>query len=139
MKRLFSLLMAASVVLGTVCFSWTQSAAAAMGDVSSLAVLAEAAPRNVVDDKMATDYGKKIDVNNTNIAAFRLYRGMYPTIAGKIVRNAPYNEIEDIFNIPGLSDTEIQRMKDNIDIFSISAPNPALVEGDDRYNNGVYK
>ncbi|MEL6159404.1 MAG: photosystem II complex extrinsic protein PsbU [Cyanobacteria bacterium J06623_5] len=95
--------------------------------------------RNAVDDKLATAYGNKIDVNNTNIAAFRKYRGLYPTIAGKVVSNAPYDAIEDIFEIPGLRQVEKDRLQQNIDIFTISDPDPALVEGADRFNNGVYK
>ena len=95
--------------------------------------------RNAVDDKLATEYGSKIDVNNTNIASFRKYRGMYPTIAGKVVSNAPYDSVEDVLNIPGLSEVERDRLEKNMDIFTISAPDPALVEGADRFNNGVYK
>lgn len=95
--------------------------------------------RNSVDDKLATAYGNKIDVNNTNIAAFRKHRGLYPTIAGKVVSNAPYDSVEDILSIPGLRQVEKDRLQKNIDIFTISAPDPALVEGADRFNNGVYK
>ena len=88
---------------------------------------------------MATAYGNKIDVNNTNIAAFRKHRGLYPTIAGKVVSNAPYDSVEDILNIPNLREIEKDRLQKNMDIFTISAPDPALVEGADRFNNGVYK
>ena len=95
--------------------------------------------RNSVDDKYATEYGNKIDVNNTNIAAFRKYRGLYPTIAGKVVSNAPYDSVEDILEIPGLRQVEKDRIQQNLDVFTISAPDPALVEGADRFNNGVYK
>ena len=95
--------------------------------------------RNSVDDKMATAYGSKIDVNNTNIAAFRKHRGLYPTIAGKVVSNAPYDTVEDILDIPNLREVEKDRLQQNMDIFTISAPDPALVEGADRFNNGVYK
>lgn len=95
--------------------------------------------RNSVDDKLATAYGNKIDVNNTNIASFRKYRGLYPTIAGKVVSNAPYDSVEDILNIPGLRQVEKDRLEQNMDVFTISEPDPALVEGADRFNNGVYK
>ena len=95
--------------------------------------------RNSIDDKLATAYGNKIDVNNTNIASFRKFRGLYPTIAGKVVSNAPYDSVEDVLNIPGLSAVEKDRLEQNIDIFTISPPDPALVEGADRFNNGVYK
>ncbi|MBT9314360.1 photosystem II complex extrinsic protein PsbU [Leptothoe spongobia] len=138
MKRFFGLLMALALVFGTLV-SDAQPAVANMLN-SGTVLLAEAQlPRNAVDDKLTTEYGYKLDVNNTNVAAFRKYRGLYPTIAGKIVRNAPFDTLEDILAIPGLSDVEKSRIQENLDIFTISPPNPALVEGDDRYNNGAYK
>lgn len=139
MKRFFGLLMAIGLVLGTLV-SHAQPAVAGLSDRDT-AVFPERTtlPRNVVDDKLTTEYGYKLDVNNTNVAAFTKYRGLFPTIAGKIIRNAPYDNLEDILNIPGLSDIEKARIEENMDIFTISPPNPALVEGDDRYNNGAYK
>ncbi len=112
------------------------------GTLTQTAILANAGGgelRNSIDDKMATAYGNKIDVNNTNIAAFRKHRGLYPTIAGKVVSNAPYDSVEDILEIPGLRTVEKDRLQKNMDIFTISDPDPALVEGADRFNNGVYK
>ena len=137
MKRFFSLLMAFGLVLGTLV-SNAQPAMAGMFDGSTVLPVG-ALPRNKVDDKLATEYGFKLDVNNTNVAAFRKYRGLFPTIAGKIVRNAPYENLEDILEIPGLSEVEKSRILENIDVFTISPPISALTEGGDRYNNGVYK
>ncbi|MEM1255667.1 MAG: photosystem II complex extrinsic protein PsbU [Cyanobacteria bacterium P01_H01_bin.21] len=138
MKRFFGLLMALGLVFGTLVGA-AQPAVASLLDNGTV-VLAEATlPRNAIDDKLATEYGYKLDVNNTNVAAFRKYRGLFPTIAGKIIRNAPYEDLEDILEIPGLTDVEKSRIQENMDIFTISPPNPALVEGDDRYNNGAYK
>ncbi|MEM7797030.1 MAG: photosystem II complex extrinsic protein PsbU [Cyanobacteria bacterium P01_C01_bin.118] len=136
MKRFFGLLMALGLVFGTLV-SDAQPALAGMLD-SGVMLIADL-PRNAVDDKLSTEYGYKIDINNTNVAAFTKYRGLFPTIAGKIIRNAPYDNLEDILDIPELSDVEKARIQDNMDIFTISPPNPALVEGDDRYNNGAYK
>ncbi|MEO0434754.1 MAG: photosystem II complex extrinsic protein PsbU [Cyanobacteria bacterium J06656_5] len=139
MKRFFGLLMAFGLVVGTLV-SNAQPAVAGMLNNRGTVLLAEATmPRNAIDDKLTTEYGYKLDVNNTNVAAFRKYRGLFPTIAGKIIRNAPYENLEDILEIPGLSDVEKSRISENMDIFTISPPNPALVEGDDRYNNGAYK
>ncbi|MBT9313340.1 photosystem II complex extrinsic protein PsbU [Leptothoe kymatousa] len=138
MKRFFGLLMALGLVFGTLV-SDAQPAVASMLNTDAMLVAEVKLPRNNVDDKLATEYGYKLDVNNTNVAAFRKYRGLFPTIAGKIIRNAPYENLEDILNIPGLSDVEKSRIQENMDIFTISPPDPALVEGDDRYNNGAYK
>ncbi|PZO47959.1 MAG: photosystem II protein [Phormidesmis priestleyi] len=151
MKRALSTLAAMIIVISSLLvgtLGGTVQPAAAAINLSSIsaangmALLANAGGkelRNSIDDKLATEYGNKIDVNNTNIASFRKFRGLYPTIAGKVVSNAPYDSIEDILSIPSLSDIEKDRLQKNIDIFTISDPDPALVEGADRFNNGVYK
>ena len=140
MKGFFSLIAALSVVLSSLLLP---AAAYAFPAPSLSPIVANAAGvdelRNNIDDKLSTDYGFKIDVNNTNVAAFAKYRGLYPTIGGKIVKNAPYDSLEDVLSIPGLSDTERKRIEANMDNFTISDPVPALVEGADRFNNGVYK
>jgi len=140
MKGFFSLIAALSVILSTLLLP---AAAYASPSTSLAPIVANAGGvdtlRNNIDDKLSTDYGFKIDVNNTNVAAFANYRGLYPTIGGKIVKNAPYDTLEDILNIPGLSEIERSRIEANLDNFTISDPVPALVEGADRFNNGVYK
>lgn len=94
--------------------------------------------RNSADDKLATEFGKKIDLNNTHVRAFRKYAGLYPTLAGKIVQNAPYEKVEDILDIPGLSDRQKQLLQANLDKFTVTDVDPTFVEGGDRYNPGVY-
>ena len=146
-KRALGAVVAFGMLIGSLLLGNAQPVSAAglsleLATASNTALLANAGGRelrNSVDDKLATDYGNKIDVNNTNIASFRKFRGLYPTIAGKVVSNAPYEKIEDVLNIPNLSEVEKNRLEQNMDIFSISPPDPALVEGADRFNNGVYK
>jgi photosystem II PsbU protein len=89
--------------------------------------------RNPVDDKLATDYGQKIDLNNSSVRKFRAYRGLYPTLAALIAQNAPYDSVDEVFDIPGLTDAQIQVLKDNLDNFVVTEPDPALVSGEDRY------
>ena len=148
MKQALYAVVAVGILVGSLLFGNVQPAAALSvrqpgllvgGQSTLLANAGGRELRNSIDDKLATEYGNKIDVNNTNIASFRKFRGLYPTIAGKVVSNAPYDAVEDVLNIPGLSQVEKDRLKQNIDIFTISDPDPALVEGADRFNNGVYK
>lgn len=101
-------------------------------------LIAEAPLRNLADDKLSTEFGKKIDLNNTHVRAFRQYPGMYPTLAGKIVQNAPYEKIEDVLNIPGLSDRQKELLQANLDKFTVTEPSEVFVEGGDRFNPGVY-
>ncbi|WP_298616192.1 photosystem II complex extrinsic protein PsbU [uncultured Thermosynechococcus sp.] len=94
---------------------------------------------NVVDEKLGTAFGEKIDLNNANIAAFIQYRGLYPTLAKLIIKNAPYQSVEDVLNIPGLTERQKEILRQNLDHFTVTEMETALVEGGDRYNNGLYK
>jgi photosystem II PsbU protein len=140
MKRLlFGLVLALGVLLGS-CLSWNVRpvAAATLTNTWGMPILAEDI-RNAVDDKLSTEYGSKLDLNNANVQAFVKYKGMYPTIAGKVLKYAPYDNVEDVLNIPGLSERERDIIEANLGSFTVTPPDPALVEGADRYNNGVYK
>ena len=138
MKRFVSLLSA--IVLSAIVLL--------MGCLGGLGMpqsaLAAAAPtveefRNVAADKMQTEYGKKIDLNNTNVRAFRQHQGMYPTLAGIVVKNAPYETVKDVLDIPGLTDRQKEVLQANLDNFTVTDVEEALVEGDDRINNGIYR
>ena len=50
--------------------------------------------------------GDKIDLNNANIRAYLKVPGFYPSIASKIVVNGPFKTVQDIYNIPGLTETQ---------------------------------
>jgi photosystem II PsbU protein len=93
---------------------------------------------NPMDVKLTTEYGKKIDLNNSDIRDFRELRGFYPNLASKIIKNAPYEEVDDVLNISGLSATQQTRLQANLDKFTVTEPSKELIEGDDRINPGVY-
>jgi photosystem II PsbU protein len=97
------------------------------------------ARQNKADEKLGTDFGKKIDLNNTNIAAFQKYPGLYPTLASTIIKNAPYKKVEDVLNIPELSDRQKILLQANLDNFTVTEFEPNFNEGDDRINNGIYR
>jgi photosystem II PsbU protein len=94
---------------------------------------------NVVDEKLGSEFGQKIDLNNSNIQTFTQYPGLYPNLARAILQNAPYAEVEDVLDIPGLSDRQKETLKANLEHFTVTAVEKALVEGEDRYNPGIYK
>jgi photosystem II PsbU protein len=93
---------------------------------------------NKADSKLGTDFGKKIDLNNTNVRAFRKYPGLYPTLARKVVDNAPYKTVEDVLNLPGLSENQKSLLQKNLDNFTATSTDDTFNEGGDRYNNGYY-
>ncbi len=145
MKRLMRLL---TILMLVGCLGWfgvPQDAIAAdlssvaFSQVPVLAVEAEMPLRNRADEKLGTEFGKKIDLNNTNVRAFTQYPGLYPNLATKIVRNAPYQKVEDVLEIPGLSDHQKQILQANLDKFAVTTADSTFTEGDDRYNNGIYR
>jgi photosystem II PsbU protein len=141
-KRLVRLLTVFSLLIG--CWGWlgTTGIAQAAG-INSLALpqvpVLAVEFRNRADDKLATEFGKKIDLNNTNVRAFQNYPGLYPTLAKKIIKNAPYQKVEDVLELPGLSDRQKQILQANFDNFTVTDQESVFNEGDDRFNNGIYR
>ncbi|MGD1902131.1 MAG: photosystem II complex extrinsic protein PsbU [Geitlerinemataceae cyanobacterium] len=133
LARLFAVL---SLAVACV-FAWSGDLAAVAAPSPILAEAEYVAP-NAADSKLATDFGKKIDLNNTNLRKFRKLRGMYPTLAGLIVQNAPYSSVDDIFAIEGLSERQKATLESHRKSFTVSPPEDFLIEGDERYNNGIY-
>lgn len=95
--------------------------------------------QNPVEEKMATEFGQKVDLNNSNIRTFRQYPGLYPNLARLIVNNAPYKDVQDVLAIPGLTDQQREVLRKNLNHFTVTEVEPALVEGGDRYNPGLYR
>ncbi len=144
MQRLMRLLMvfaAAFIVVGT-SLGLSQSAVAGNLNVLTLGtptLLATEVEVNAVDAKLATEFGQKIDLNNTNVRAFRQYPGFYPTLARLVIANSPYDKVDEVLQIPGLSDKQKDLLRGNLDKFTVTPADSALIEGDDRINNGIYK
>jgi len=112
---------------------FSQAAAAA-------AFLGAVAPANAIRDYegIALLGGSNIvDINNANIRAYLKMQGMYPTVAGKIVSNGPYNSVGDLYKIPGLSGKESDIIKKYESRFTTREPSADFVI--DRFNNGLYR
>lgn len=101
-------------------------------------LFAEVKVRNPLEDTL-DEIGDKIDLNNSNIRLFRELQGFYPNLASKIIKYAPYEKVEDVLNIPGLSEKQKARLEANLDKFSAVPENPHLTDGDDRINKSYYK
>lgn len=145
-KRLIRLLTLLILLVG--CLGWLGvSKPVLAADLSSvvsrsvpiLAVESQATLRNRADAKLATEFGQKIDLNNTNVRAFQRYPGLYPNLARKIIENAPYQNVEDVLEISGLSDRQKELLQANLDNFTTTDVEAAYTEGDDRFNNGIYR
>ena len=135
MKNLVRLLAVIALIIGSF---WGKGPAQALNLTSSTLPSRTVAVLNAADAKLTTEFGEKIDLNNSDIRDFRDLRGFYPNLAGKIIKNAPYQEVEDVLNIPGLSDTQKERLQANLEKFTVTEPSKEFIEGDDRFNPGVY-
>jgi len=131
-----------SVLLISCAVFMTQPAQAldfnTISPVNSNILAVENTRRNVADDLLGTEFGQKIDVNNSDIRDFRELRGFYPNLASIVIQNAPYEKVDDVLNIPGLSESQKKRLQANLDKFSATPPADVFNEGGDRYNAGVY-
>ena len=93
--------------------------------------------RNIADDKIAAREGK-VDLNNSSVRRFQQFPGMYPTMAGKIVLGGPYNNVDDVLNLD-LSERQVELFNKYKENFTVTPPEIALNEGEDRINDGQYR
>ncbi len=73
-------------------------------------------------EKSCPEFETKIDLNNANIIAFQDCRGFYPNLAKKIVLNSPYEKVEDVLEIPGLSERQKELLKSELANFEVTSP-----------------
>jgi photosystem II PsbU protein len=125
MKRLIRWLSIFSLVfIGClVFFGWTQPVVADSISIQPVAILAvETELPKVGNEQLCPEFGEKIDLNNANIIAFKDCQGFYPNLAKLIVTNGPYNKVEDVLEIPSLSDRQKQLLKSQLPNFKVSEP-----------------
>ncbi|NEQ35610.1 MAG: photosystem II complex extrinsic protein PsbU [Okeania sp. SIO3I5] len=142
MKKIGLLLAILGLCLG--CLGLQPSQQAYAGNLSltawpSASILAvEPRKLNKADKKLAEIGGEKLDLNNSPLRSFRKYRGMFPTIAAMIVDNAPYETVEEVLEIPDLTEPQKKLLEANIDNFTVTPPADVYIEGDYRLNTGSY-
>lgn len=139
MKRFLSLIAVLLLVVGSWSFAPVDRSMAAdlsLFQLNSTPILA--VRRNTTDDKLREIGVGKLDLNNSDVRDFRKLRGFYPNLASKIIKNAPYDSVEDVLDIPGLSETQKERLQANLDNFIVTETEASMNAGDDRYNPGVY-
>lgn len=125
MKRLVRWLSIFSLVL-IACIGflgWTQPVVAGSISIKPVTVLAVATELpQVGDEQVCPELGEQIDLNNANIIAFKECPGFYPTLAQLIVKNGPYQKVEDVLEIPGLTDRQKGLLKSHLRNFKVTEP-----------------
>lgn len=136
MKRFLGVITALLVIVGSLGFaSVAQASDMSIFNVHSSTLLARV---NTADAKRKELIRGKLDLNNSDVREFRKLPGFYPNLASKIIQNAPYNNVQDVLNIPGLSETQAERLQANLDEFFITDVEASMTAGGDRYNPGLY-
>ncbi len=136
MKKVVGILAALLLILGSWGFAGTaQASEMNVFNVDSSTLIARI---NTADAKRTELVKGKLDLNNSDVREFRQLRGFYPNLASKIIQNAPYDSVEDVLDIPGLSDRQMERLQANIDKFVVTDVAASMTAGGDRYNPGLY-
>ena len=106
-------------------------AASFMSPLAAHALSSDPADNELVPTQIL--HPSKLDVNNSPVADYMKFPGMYPTIAGKIANHGPYTSVKDIYKT--LSSTEGATAKKYENYFVASKPNPLLdpMRGRDPY------
>ena len=136
MKKIVGILAALLLIVGAWGFAPTaQASETGLFTVTPSTVLARI---NTSDAKRTELVKGKLDLNNSDVREFRRLRGFYPSLASKIIQNAPYNTVEDVLEIPGLSSSQAERLQANLDEFFVTDVEASMNAGGDRYNPGLY-
>ena len=136
MKKFVGIIVALLLTVGSWGFAGAaQASNLDLFNVQSPVLLARV---NTADAKRKELVKGKLDLNNSDVREFRRLPGFYPGLASKIIQNAPYNDVEDVLDIPGLSDRQIERLQANIDEFFVTDVEASMNAGGDRYNPGLY-
>jgi len=138
MKRFISILAALLLIAGSWGFAPTAQASETGLVNLNLQSSTLVARINTADAKRKELIRGKLDLNNSDVREFRKLRGFYPNLASKIIQNAPYNSVEDVLEIPGLSERQMDRLQANLDEFFVTDVNASMNAGGDRYNPGLY-
>ena len=135
MKQLACLFITISLIFSCLGMPSTANASILNGDIPYLIAIGQ----NRADANLGTEFGKKIDLNNTNVRAFQQYPGLYPKLARSIITHAPYNKVEDVLDIPGLTNRQKETLQANFNNFTVTELESVFNEGDDRFNSGIYR
>ena len=95
----------------------TQSSLAGGFDIQPVRILAAKTETPI---PLCAESNVKIDLNNANANAFTDCPGFYPNLARLIIENSPYQQVEDVLNIPDLSDRQQDLLRANLNSFQVT-------------------
>lgn len=123
MKRLMRWLSLLSIIVISCLglFGWVQPVTATNINIQAVTLLAANTELSGVRNQaVCPEFEQKVDLNNANIVAFKDCQGFYPNLAVLIIKNSPYQKVEDVLNIPGLTDRQKALLKSQLKNFTVS-------------------
>jgi hypothetical protein len=88
-------------------------------------------PRSIV--------GRKVESSSQQIrSAIFIFLTPPSTVNSQQSTNAPYENVEDVLNISGLTEAQKKVLQANLDKFTVTDVESVFIEGDNRLNNGLY-
>ena len=84
----------------------------------------------VVDGQQAT--GGRLDLNSAYVTDYKVLRGLYPTIAGKIASHGPYKRVKDVYNMAGLTKEQGALFRKYEKEFTVNPPGRGFLERETR-------
>ncbi|MGK7912035.1 MAG: photosystem II complex extrinsic protein PsbU [Synechococcus sp.] len=107
-------------------------------DTVAPAEQSSAADVTEVDGVPVIDLQPKLDLNYAMLRRFRELPGFYPTLGQKIIKAVPFNSVEDVVNIDGLTDKQIRLLRANFKNFVVGDYDEGANDFETRLNKGFY-
>ncbi|MEL7085043.1 MAG: photosystem II complex extrinsic protein PsbU [Cyanobacteria bacterium P01_A01_bin.3] len=133
-KATLVLIVSVSLVLNLATPAFAQEEAEAVAP----AVQSSAASMTEVDGVPVIDLQPKLDLNYAMLRRFRELPGFYPTLGQKIIKAVPFDSVEDVVNIDGLTDKQVRLLRANFNNFVVGDYDEGANDFETRLNKGFY-
>lgn len=121
MKKIFFFISLISIITSLLFLGKiTPASAIDNNNYSAYLITAKVPEYNFWEEATCPNFTQKIDLNNANIIAFKDCQGFYPQLASLIIRNSPYQKVEDILEIPELSNYQKKLLKSQLKNFIVT-------------------
>ncbi len=80
----------------------------------------------------------KIDVNNTILRNYRKLPGFYPTLARTLILNSPYDSLDELLEIEGLTEAQKELIRSNFVNLTLGEYREGDSQRENMINKGYY-
>lgn len=109
---------------------------AGSGDMGTGTLIAAAEDESAPEPRKVLE--TKIDVNNTILRNYRKLPGFYPTLARVLIVNGPYDSLEEMLEIEGLTEAQKELIRANFVNFTVGEYREGDSQRENLINKGYY-